>query len=371
MSECIILIGLQGAGKTTLYRQRFAAYEHVSMDRFPSARNKTARLMAEITRALDAGRSVVVDNTNPTIAVRGPLIRLARSQGAEVVGYYVEATTAEAVARNRKRGGKARISDVGVFATARRFQPPLKAEGFHQLYRTRLGAHGAFTDEEWVGDMSRFRNLAWSGADQLRGRLYIPPGYDERSGSWPLIVFLHGRDESGRDNISQTTVGLGPALVRHPERWPFVALLPQKPDPHQPWATYRSALVAMVKATRAAYPIDASRQYLSGVSQGAHETWELGVECRDDWAALAPICGYGAPAEYATALREMPIWCFHGEVDRVVPHACSVAIIQAIEREGGRVRFTSYPGVGHDAWEPAYAEPDLPSWLQQHTSVRS
>ena len=71
MAECIILVGLQGAGKTTLYRQRFAAsHAHVSMDLFPNARHKSARLLRELARALDEGCSVVVDNTNPTAEVR-------------------------------------------------------------------------------------------------------------------------------------------------------------------------------------------------------------------------------------------------------------------------------------------------------------
>jgi predicted kinase len=150
--ECVILVGLQGAGKTTLYRRRFAGtHVHVSMDRFPSARDKPARLMRELTEALDAGRSVVVDNTNPTPEVRAPLIAAARARGVEVVGYYVEATTREAVARNARRAGKARVPDVGIFATAKRLRPPVRAEGFDRLYRARMREDGSFAVDDWPG----------------------------------------------------------------------------------------------------------------------------------------------------------------------------------------------------------------------------
>jgi len=148
VAECVILVGLQGAGKTTFYRERFAAtHAHVSMDLYPSARDKRARLMRELTEALDAGQSVVIDNTNPTVEARAPLIAAARARGAVVIGYYVEATTREAVARNAKREGKARIPTVGIFATAKRLVPPSRDEGFDQLYRARATADGSFAVE--------------------------------------------------------------------------------------------------------------------------------------------------------------------------------------------------------------------------------
>ena len=130
MVECIVLVGLQGAGKTTLYRERFAAsHAHVSMDLFPNARHKSARLLRDLARALDEGRSVVVDNTNPTPEVRTPLIAAAVARGAQVIGYSVEVTPGEALPRNRMREGKARVPDVAIHSTAKRLQPPADRRG--------------------------------------------------------------------------------------------------------------------------------------------------------------------------------------------------------------------------------------------------
>jgi predicted kinase len=338
MAECIILMGLQGAGKTTFYWRRFAeSHVHVSMDLFPNARHKANRLASELTRALDAGRSVVVDNTNPTVTVRAPLIRMARARGAEVIGYYIEATTREAVARNRAREGKARIPEVGIFATAKRFQPPLRAEGFHRLYRVCVRDEGAFAVAEWAGDMSRFREH--SPVSEMGYRVYVPTADESRRDPWPLIVFLHGRAESGRDNISQTTAGLGPAIVRQAERWPFLAVFPQKPDADAGWDTHREALRAIVEQVREHYRFDPRRRYLTGVGQGARETWAQAVERPADWTALAPIDDKGGARGDRRADHAPPVW----------------------------TRVTSESAVEPDVAETAYDEPDLPAWLLRQT----
>ena len=89
--ECVILVGLPGAGKTTFCRARYPSHEHISKDAWPNAGNKQARQDAALRLALAAGRSVVVDNTNVSPAERASVIAIARELGARIVGYYVEA----------------------------------------------------------------------------------------------------------------------------------------------------------------------------------------------------------------------------------------------------------------------------------------
>lgn len=61
-----MLIGLQGAGKTTFAAQRFAeTHVLISKDRLRNNRRPERRQQRLIAEALAAGRSVVVDNTNP------------------------------------------------------------------------------------------------------------------------------------------------------------------------------------------------------------------------------------------------------------------------------------------------------------------
>lgn len=148
--ELVILIGLQGAGKSTFYRSTFqGTYNWVSKDRFRNNRNPARRQRRLIEEALQAGRSVVVDNTNPTVVDRGELIALGRALGACVVGYYFESRLVDCLERNRQRPGKERVPDAALHATRKRFQAPSLAEGFDRLYFVRLLGAAGFDVQEW------------------------------------------------------------------------------------------------------------------------------------------------------------------------------------------------------------------------------
>lgn len=142
--EIVILVGLQGAGKTTFAETFFAStHAYVSKDRMRNNRNPERRQRQLVEEALAEGRSVVVDNTNATAAARAPLIALARAHGARVVGYFFDTPVADCVARNRSRPGKGRVPDVAIYATAKRLQQPSQAEGFDELLAIRVvGLYG-------------------------------------------------------------------------------------------------------------------------------------------------------------------------------------------------------------------------------------
>jgi predicted kinase len=133
--ECIVLVGLPAAGKSTFYRARFPGHQHVSKDNFPPhARDKQARQDRELRAALASGRSVVVDNTNVTPADRAAIVAIAREFGVRVVCYYLEVSTRQAVARNEGREGRARVPKVAIFTAAKRLVVPDASEGFDELH---------------------------------------------------------------------------------------------------------------------------------------------------------------------------------------------------------------------------------------------
>jgi predicted kinase len=147
VAECVILVGVPGAGKTTFYQQRFAAtHRHVSKDAWPNAKDRDARQKRALEEALTEGAPVVIDNTNPTVADRAAIIAVARAHGARVSGYFFDVTTREAVARNARRSGRQRVPNVAIFTIAKRLQPPSQAEGFDELFRVSVTPDGGFTE---------------------------------------------------------------------------------------------------------------------------------------------------------------------------------------------------------------------------------
>ena len=99
----------------------------------PNAPRRDERQAREIDTALGKGKSVVVDNTNPSREVRAPLIKLGRRHGARIVAVYFETDVRTAIMRNRQREGRARVPDVAIFTTKKKLMPPSLEEGFDEV----------------------------------------------------------------------------------------------------------------------------------------------------------------------------------------------------------------------------------------------
>lgn len=136
MTEVAVLMGLPGAGKSTFYARRLATtHAHVSMDALPGRADKRGRQRRLLADALASGRSVAVDNVNPTRGERAAIIADAQAAGARVVGYWLDAPPRACLGRNQGRSGTARVPPVAIFAFAKRFEEPTVAEGFAELWR--------------------------------------------------------------------------------------------------------------------------------------------------------------------------------------------------------------------------------------------
>jgi hypothetical protein len=145
--RAVILIGLQGAGKTTFYQQRFAAtHLRISQDQLKTR----TRALAAFEAAAAKQQPLVVDNTNATVEQRASYIARALASGYRIEGYYFEPDIQGCLKRNALRSGKERVPVAGLFGTRKRLQPPSFAEGFDALYTVEVIPEGAFRVRPWL-----------------------------------------------------------------------------------------------------------------------------------------------------------------------------------------------------------------------------
>lgn len=235
----------------------------------------------------------------------------------------------------------------------------------------------AFARHQDTGFLNR--NIVVQGVEH-KYQVYVPEEWSERE-HWPVILFLHGSGERGSDGMDQTQIGLPAAIRSHPERWPFVVVMPQVPFNHHHWTDpdMMQMAIAALNASIKEFHGDRERLYLTGLSLGGYGTWEIAKNWPHTFAAVVPVCGgvfwsyaptrwedAGLPSEYARAVGRTPVWMFHGAVDPVVIPKQAEVLYEALKANGGDVRLWEYAGVRHNAWDKAYSEPELPRWLLSH-----
>jgi len=198
-------------------------------------------------------------------------------------------------------------------------------------------------------------------SESLSYYLYFPEDYEEKNNKeFPLLLFLHGGGESG-DSLSSLKSNGPPKMIAEGKQFPFLILAPQNPHKKKWWNT--RAVVQLLDTIVKNNRVDKNRIYLTGLSRGGGAAWEMAVLYPDKFAALAVVCGM-APVPYAGWINEkMPIWVFHGEEDSSIPISESESMVNRLREMDYNVKFTSYPGVGHDSWIRAYKTEELYTWF--------
>jgi len=187
--------------------------------------------------------------------------------------------------------------------------------------------------------------------------VYIP----EQGETLPLIVYLHGAGERGKEISHLDRHGI-PRLMAEGQEIPAVILCPQCPATCV-WDHVVTVLKGLIDATVARYAIAHDRITLTGSSMGGYGTWMMGESYPTLFAGIAPVAG-GGMSWRAPNLRTTPIYAVHGEEDTLVPKICSQLMVDAVQAAGGEATLLLLSGRGHnDGIDAAYRETPLIDWL--------
>jgi len=263
--------------------------------------------------------------------------------------------------------------------------PAIKTAGVrHRIFLTLsffLLTQSGFARKHETGFLDRTISL---GGESYRYQVFVPQNFHSQK-KWPVMLFLHGVGERGDDGLQQTDIGIAHAIRKDASRFPFIVVIPQcRKDKRWIHPDMQAQALGALEQSIKEFHGDRNHLYLTGLSMGGYGTWEMTAKYPGKFAAYVPICGgifgpakvpdarvslVGDPnvrdpyAETARRIGSTPIWIFHGGADDTVPVEESRKMAAALRAAKANVRYTEYPGVGHNAWDKAYAEPELIPWL--------
>ncbi len=202
--------------------------------------------------------------------------------------------------------------------------------------------------------------------------IHFPKGHSDFEGRRPLIVFLHGAGETGKDvsEIAKSDVFHYANDRIPPDEFPFLTVSPVTPKHGWEPAKVVHMIDDLLADPRFGFRIDTNRIYLTGFSMGGFGTFAAACAFPDRFAAIVPLAGGGEPDD-APKLQTIPTWAFHGDADDVVSYDSTKNLIDAMEKlKHPNVKLTPLHGAGHGIPDMVYTRRDLYRWLlEQKRSV--
>jgi dienelactone hydrolase len=201
--------------------------------------------------------------------------------------------------------------------------------------------------------------------------IHLPPKYDPAQ-RWPIIVSLHGTNQTGIPNAGSYQIASWLRCVAATEKCVILSPTTVK----HTWNT-RAGHAYVLTALREAMDelnIDPDRIYLDGMSMGAGGTFRLAEHHPDRWTAIAPRCNVPdirqkKDKSFITMLAEnyraVPLYWVVGAKDQKISIELARAAKLEIEAAKGELVYHEYPEGGHD-WS-LEKDDDVLEWYLKHT----
>lgn len=222
--------------------------------------------------------------------------------------------------------------------------------------------------------------------------VYLPKNFDE-SKSYPIILFLSGG--AGVSSHKGDAKGEGPAkFAIHDTIDPilntvlqdsFIIINPHMdigPPETRAWRHHSETLFSIVDEIAAEYSGDLGRIIVTGLSHGGAGTWDLLKKHSNRIVAALAIAGPIRCENDCQTIGDTPFWIIHNSGDNVIsirfPDEVSNYLLTNNELDIEKLNeINSVPASkfvysriekdGHDAWNYAYSNPNIYTWLLEQT----
>lgn len=218
----------------------------------------------------------------------------------------------------------------------------------------------------------RAQNMPETYTENKYGKLdygFYPPEKMDKTKKYPLVMFLHGWS-------ANQTMYLNWYNHDFQEKNPCFVYTPKTPTNWADWSGWNETTLSESMQTAIyvldslikAYPIDTNRIYVYGISMGGEGVFDLLHKLPNKFAAAISICG-GGRASWAENISKTPVWMFHGSADNInTPDMTERVYNRLVEIGAKKMKYTNYPGYGHEIWDKAQSEPDFYDWMFTYTN---
>jgi glyoxylase-like metal-dependent hydrolase (beta-lactamase superfamily II)/poly(3-hydroxybutyrate) depolymerase len=226
-----------------------------------------------------------------------------------------------------------------------------------------------------------------SGAS-LPYRYYAPPTSAGSAARRPLVLFLHGEEAAGTDNLAQLTTSEGATIWAEPDHLAknsTYVLAPQVPS-GVAWGQEpvgRDAVELLKQFVASHRDVDPDRIYIVGFSMGGTGAWAMILRNPGLFAAAIPISGdanaFLSDEKAFAAIRNTPVLPVHSYDDPVSPVSGTQNAVDAMVAAGDASVGSNSQiwGLGavlpaHDAWLPAFHNYEVVyNWLFDQSLART
>lgn len=216
----------------------------------------------------------------------------------------------------------------------------------------------------------------------------LPTHYLTSGKKYPLLFFLSGAGVYGNGNtdLYKMLKEALPLLLKenifppdflvNGKHFSFIVMMPQfKSSPDDPNVVMDALNLAMAK-----YPVDRSRVYLTGISNGSVAGGYVAAANPSLFAAMVPVAGIDVDTMGCQSMvnANLPIWAFHNNDDQRIATSYTTNFIELYNSMNPAIParltlFAPYGSLNHDAWtkamNPSYKENgmNMYEWMLQYT----